>query len=178
MSLIFPHHFLCFLWETTAKSTSTQRATQLNLDKFRDIYRPISSILFSIEIQVYLLFPPELYIFQFNTSAHLYIFEIPSFSFILYSFMFISLYFILSRSPYCGHICKTKEQYALKQWPLPKPLTVIKDETYSYCYSILDKKINNQELCGTFAELHDFWCISIIIIIAIHTISFRIYIDK
>ena len=83
-------------------------------------------------------------------------------------------------SPYCGHIDKTKEQYALKQWPLPKPLTAIKDETYSYCYSILDKKINNQELCGTFAELHDFWCIIIIIIIiiAIHSISFSIYIDK
>lgn len=28
------------------------KSTQLNLDKFRDIYCPISSILFSIEIQV------------------------------------------------------------------------------------------------------------------------------
>ena len=41
-----------FLWETTAQFTSIQRATQFNLDKLRDTYCPISSILFSIEIQV------------------------------------------------------------------------------------------------------------------------------
>ena len=49
--LIFPCYSF-FLRETTAQFTSTQRATQFNLDKLRDIYCPISSILFSIEIQV------------------------------------------------------------------------------------------------------------------------------
>ena len=49
--LIFPCYSF-FLYEATAQFTSTQRATQLNLDKFRVIYCPISSILFSIEIQV------------------------------------------------------------------------------------------------------------------------------
>ena len=165
-------------------NSSIYEYTKTNPVKFRWIAWSVSIVLFVVfyslqKFKFRCYFHPGCKSSNLNTNAYFHIFEIPSFSFILYSFMFISLYFILSRtiSPYCGHIDKTKEQYALKQWPLPKPLTAIKDETYSYCYSILDKKINNQKLCGTFAESHDFWCISIIII-AIHSISFRIYIDK